>query len=435
MDNKDKLLTKTAKIEMNFNADYKIPQFGERESNKGFVYFGENNLYPDYLISLSSRSARHSAILKTKARMVGGNGWDKTNLTPATINFIRNINGDFNLDEILARVAYDIELFGAFSLIITWSKDRSKIARIEYINPSKVRIANPEPDCDVDSYFVSDGWENTKKYPPVLYPGFDPYNRQDAQQLLYAKCGEDSIDWYAKPSYIAAVNWMELDYDLSLFHLSNVKKGFYPGMMINFNYEPSSEEEMDIVIRRLKQEYSGAGNAGNVLFTFSEGKENAPVITPIQSNDSDKKFEQLNTTLETNIFQAHQINNPALFGVLQPGKLGGTNELVESLAIFQSMYIDPRQFFIEGIFNKLASLNDITEKLNIEKYSLKLEIKVSVGDLLNVLQSTISTEQKIQVLESLGYTKEQATALVGSPTTQPVAPVATPVAPIPQTNN
>jgi hypothetical protein len=418
--NNDKILLKT----LNFNADYKIPQFEERESNRGFVYFGENNLYPEYLLSLTKRSARHSAILKTKARMIGGNGWDKNNLTPATINFIKNINGDFNLDEILARCAYDLELFNAFSLIITWSKDREKIARIEYINPSKVRIANPDPEKEVDSYFVSDGWENTKKYPPVLYPGFDMYNRQDAQQLLYVKIGEDSIDWYAKPSYIAAVNWIELDYELSMFHLSNVKKGFYPSLMINFNYEPSSEEEMDTVIRRLKYEYGGASNAGNVLFTFSEGKDNAPVITPIQSNDSDKKFEQLNTTLETNIFQAHQINNPALFGVLTPGKLGGTNELVESLAIFQSMYVDPRQFFIEGLFNKLAGLNGITDKLTIEKYNIKLEIKMSVGDILSVLQSSISNEQKIQVFESIGYTSEQAKSLVGN---EIIAPTTTPI--------
>lgn len=421
MENNDKILLKA----LNFAADYKIPQFEERESNRGFVYFGENNLYPDYLLSLTKRSARHSAILKTKSRMIGGNGWDKSNLTPATINFIKNINGELNLDEILARCSYDLELFNAISLIITWSKDREKIARIEYINPSKVRIANPDPTKDVDSYYVSDGWENTKKYTPVLYPGYDPYNRQDTpKQLLYFKIGEDSIDWYAKPSYIAAVNWIELDYELSMFHLSNVKKGFYPSLMINFNYEPSSEEEMDTVIKRLKYEYGGASNAGNVLFTFSEGKDNAPVITPIQSNDSDKKFEQLNTTLETNIFQAHQINNPALFGVLQPGKLGNTNELVESLAIFQSMYIDPRQFFIENLFNKLAGLNGITDKLTIEKYNIKLEIKMSVGDILSVLSSTISNEQKIQVFESIGYTNEQAKSLVGN---EIIAPATTPI--------
>lgn len=411
MTDKDKINIKAMSLYSNVD----IPQFQERETNRGYISFGADNLYPNYLISLASRSARHSAILKTKSRMVGGNGWDKTKLSPATINFIKNPNYHMNLDEILTKVSYDLELFNAFSLIITWSKDRERIARIEYICPSKVRIAKSEENGkDIEAYLISDGWDNTKKYPPVLYPAFDIYNRKDAQQVLYIKCSEDSSDWYAKPSYIAGVNWMELDYELSLFHLNNVKKGFYPSMLINFNYEPSSDEEMEEVIRRLKAEYSGSYGAGNVIFTFSEGKENAPVITPIQSNDNDKKFEQLNSTLETNIFQSHQINNPALFGVLQPGKLGNTNELVESLAIFQSMYVDGRQFLLESLFNKLASINGVTDALHIEKYNLKLEIKMSVGDILSILTSTISNEQKVQVFESLGYTKEQATALVGN---------------------
>ena len=42
------------------------PQYVERVSRSGWVTYGEDNLYPDYLVSLMNRSAKHNAILKRK---------------------------------------------------------------------------------------------------------------------------------------------------------------------------------------------------------------------------------------------------------------------------------------------------------------------------------------------------------------------------------
>ena len=47
-------------------ADSVIPEFKE-DVNGGFVKFGKDNKYPDYLIHLLNKSAKHNAIVNSKA--------------------------------------------------------------------------------------------------------------------------------------------------------------------------------------------------------------------------------------------------------------------------------------------------------------------------------------------------------------------------------
>ena len=52
------------------NITESLPVYTERVTRAGYISYGEDNLYPDYLISLMNRSAKHNAIVKRKAMMV-----------------------------------------------------------------------------------------------------------------------------------------------------------------------------------------------------------------------------------------------------------------------------------------------------------------------------------------------------------------------------
>lgn len=410
-DNKNENKSQTVFKSIALEAAY-VPKLIEFPSSSGgWINYGENNDYPEYLNSLASRSPRHSAIIKTKANLIGGEGFKKDNLSTAAISLLKNITNEFDLDEILARISYDLENYGAFALNPIWSKDRSTIAEINYIDPVKVRIAQPildHPYPNIENYFISDNWKNTFKCKPVFYPGFSTVDRSEASQILYVKQGQDSIDWYGKPSWISAVNWCELDYELAMYHLTNVKNGFSANTIINFNSFPP-EEEKDKVVREMRKQYEGV-KGNKILFTFSDGKDNAPSINTINPLAGDSTFTDLNDFIQDNIFVAHQIP-PAIMGVFMEGKLDNTNNLVEQIATFQKTYVNQKQKLIERVFNKLARINGIEDRLVIEKNNLNLEVKLTVSDIMSVLTSTLSTEQKINVFTASGYTKEQAIAL------------------------
>ena len=49
--------------------NHKVPEFKEVK-NKEYIYFGEDNNYPDYLIELYLRCAKHNAIINGKTNYI-----------------------------------------------------------------------------------------------------------------------------------------------------------------------------------------------------------------------------------------------------------------------------------------------------------------------------------------------------------------------------
>lgn len=391
-----------------------LPQLTEKVSDsKDWVYFGLDNRYPDYLNSLIARSSKHAGIINKKARLIGGSGFIRTNLNMETIKFINNRGNELDLDEILYKICYDYEVYGAFALNVIWNKTREKIAEINYCDVSKLRVNKPdlERPNEIESYWISDGWENLNKYKPVWYSGFSSINRKKATQIYYVKSHVSGTEFYGRPEYLPGVRAMELEYEIFNFHLKNIKNGCYPGKHINFPYGLPTVEERNVIVNRYKMDMDGSDNAGKDWISFSTTADNAPTIDPIDSNDTDARFLMLNEQIIDEILAAHQID-PILAGVKTPGGLGSKNEVLEQLELFQNDYVTPKQKQIEKVFNELAAINGITDTLYINKYSSNFsKVGTNITDLLSILQSQIEPVQKYWILMHNGYTTEVATQL------------------------
>jgi hypothetical protein len=376
------IMSKEKKILKIFNfGELTLPKFKE-EVSKGWVTYGDKNLYPEYLVSLKRKSPKHGAILKRKADMIAGKGFIVNKFNE---EFIDNSYCKYNLDEVAYMCAYDLVIYGGFALNVVWSIDKTQIAKIEYVDFRKVRISTevlPQEKkgeffkpADIEYFWYSDNWSNVNKYEPELIQGFSKKYRGQMQgdmvmgspnQLMYVLEYEPGCDYYTLPDYIAAVDYIELDGEIAQFHLQNVKNGFAPSYIINFNSIPT-EDEMDQLYRDMERQYAGTANAGKVILTFSDGKERAPEITKIDLNDSDERYRDLAEQIKENIFIAHSCSE-AILGVSTPGKLGGTQEVINSYTIFKEEVIAPKQKKIEDAFNKLASINNIPD-LELEDYN------------------------------------------------------------------
>ena len=407
----------------NYDFTPSVPTYIEKRNRGGYIDFGKDNLYPTYLMSLVNRSPLHNAIVNLKASMIGRNGFISANWNPETINFINNTTNELDLEEILAKISLDYVIFGGFCLNIRWSKDRSKIAEINYISPLDVRIAIPATNIEPESYYISSDWVNVRNNTPVLYPAFSTINRAEASQILYYKEHRGSNNFYPVPEYLAGINLMETNYQINEWHLHNIIQQFSPSMHINFNYVPTSDEERDEIVRRLKMEYEGAKKAGNVIISFTEDPTKKPTIEPINLNDSDQKFIELKKDVLDGVISAHGLTDKKLLGLEISGELGGhKNELLESLSVFQAMYVSAKQRSIEKVINMLGRVNGLTDKIVIKKYDTNLSPTISVGDMLSILQATISDRQKIELLVNNGYSRDTAELLVNNNQTEVVTP-------------
>jgi DNA-binding MarR family transcriptional regulator len=344
-----------------------VPQFKEQRGKDWILYGSEGefkNRYPDFLLELYRNSAKHHAIINSKRDYVCGRGWSVDTSGMTTIQkarmdqFVKHPNAYESLDDILVKVAHDLELYGGYALEIIYDSIGEKVAAIYHADFAKYRVSE-----DGSCYYYSDDW--SKHNPEVEKIETFNWREPGGKQLLYVKSYQPNCKYYPLPSYLGAINYIDLDRKVSDYFNKGISNGFMAGTLINFNSGIPTEEEQQEIERMVKAKFTGTDNANSILLNFSDSRERSAEIQQLNSNDFDKRFDLLNKTIQQELYAGHQISDPALFGIKEEGIFSSRNQLVDSFELFQNTYVNARQQFIERTFNDLASLQGLEGRLTI----------------------------------------------------------------------
>lgn len=332
---------------INFH-DNKLPVFKENKA-KGFVTFGADNLYPDFLVELFNKSPKHNAIVSAKASYIAGIGTDvfgqnTTDIAKAEAK-LKNINAYETYEELKAKIAYDAELFNGFCVEVIWNK--AKTAPSEYYH---IPFKDVRKGLEGDYVYCAD-WTDTKAE-KIHYQPYNPITRE-SKQLYYCQFYRPGEGTYPLPDYVGALKYIEVDTEISNYYLNSIKNGFTAQTHIQLFKGIPTPEEARATARRFKENYQGTDNAGGLIIQYNDPTEKESVISNLQPSDFDKQFDLLNKTVQQEIFVAHKVNSPMLFGVRVEGQLGGRTELIEAYEMFHHTYIEPRQQKIDDVFSYL----------------------------------------------------------------------------------
>jgi len=338
-------------------AEAKQPEYREKKG-VGYIEFGEKNDYPNYLLSLYNKSAKHNAIVKGKVNYITGNGWATKEDDAKAEEFINNPNPYESLTDLTRKVSIDMEVFGGAYLEIIWSKIGGQIASITHIDYTKVRS-----NKDNTQYWIKD-WNDRKAEADVVI-GFNP-NVKEGKQILYLKEYRPGLDTYALPGYLGALNYIESDVEVSKHVLGNAQTGFSASKLITLpNGEPSPDEKRNIE-RRFTERFSGSDGKKFIL-SFVADINKKPAVDDLGASDLTKEdFGRVDNMIQQNIFAGHQITTPSLFGILVEGSLGTRSEIRDGYEVFKNTYVNDKQQYLESIFNRLAEYNGITSELYIK---------------------------------------------------------------------
>lgn len=332
---------------LNFH-DNKLPVFKENKA-KGFVTFGADNLYPDFLIELFNKSPKHNAIVSAKASYVAGIGTDVFGQNTSDIAKaqakLKQINAYESYEELKAKIAYDAELFNGFAVEVIWNK--AKTAPSEYYH---IPFKDIRKGLEGDFVYCED-WTNPKAE-KIHYQPYNPITRE-SKQLYYCQFYRPGQGEYPLPDYVGALKYIEVDTEISNYYLNSIKNGFTAQTHIQLFKGIPTPEEARATARRFKENYQGTDNAGGLIIQYNDPTEKESVISNLQPSDFDKQFDLLNKTVQQEIFVAHKVNSPMLFGVRVEGQLGGRTELIEAYEMFHHAYIEPRQQKIDDAFSYL----------------------------------------------------------------------------------
>jgi hypothetical protein len=342
--------------------EHKVPVMLENRSGK-YITYGFANEYPYYLLDNYRRSSKHNAIVNGKVNYIMGGGWQAgDNLTVEQearfIKFFDGMSSTEDLNDITEKLVLDLELFNGFAVAVTWSK-LGTIAKMEHVPFEKIRVDKEEKMFQVADWYNDDMMQLFPKVGDIeKIPAFDPENRL-GKQLFYYRVYAAGVKHYPLPEYIGGNAWIEADVQVANFHNNNLRNNFWGGYLINFNNGIPTPEEQGDIERQIKRKFSGTDNAGRFVVTFNDDAAKAPTLEPLTPSDMDKQFEILNKAIQQEIFIAHRVTNPMLFGVKTEGQLGGRNELVEAYELFKATYVNDRVRKVERMINYLGSFNGV----------------------------------------------------------------------------
>ena len=190
--------------------------------------------------------------------------------------------------------------------------------------------------------------------------------------------------YYPKPDYFGALNYVELSYQMGLYHVNNILNGLFPSFIINFLNGIPQKEEREAIRREWETRLSGAANAGKFLMTFNEDPTRAPQIQDFPLSDADKQYQFLSEETAKQIMVGHRVVSPLIHGIRDTTGFGSNkDEMLVGLEIFNNQVIKPYQRIIERVFTPI--LGEINIEMNspfdaevVEPTTQAIELKKKV---------------------------------------------------------
>lgn len=336
------------------------PEYKEKKGEGGgYIEFGHKNDYPNYLVDLFNKSAKHNAIVKGKVNYIVGNGFKiKEGADPIGEQFITQPNSYESLTEILRKVSTDIELFGGGYIEVIWSQSGDNISEIYHVDYTKIRTND-----DNTQFWYSDNWMDKKCKRDVL----NAFNTQyrTGRQIMYLKEYRPDLKSYALPGYFGALNYIESDIEVSKHVLGNAQTGFSASKLITLPDGTPTDDEKRSVERKFTDRFAGSDGKKFIL-SFVNDASRKPIIEDLGASDITKEdFTNVDNIIQQNLYAGHQITAPDLFGISTPGQLGSRQQMRDSYEIFKNTYVNDKQVYLEQVFNVLAKLRGATVELQI----------------------------------------------------------------------
>lgn len=355
-------------LNVQFSKSFTVP-VEELDKGQGFVKWGKKNDYPFFIIDLLHGSAWHQGIIKNKSYYIAGGGIET--ISGDAQAFLNNEYRDFDMNEVVQRMTFDFELFGAMCVKGTWNREGTRVVAWEHLDVDACRLSEDER-----TLFVSDDWNARRQSPEDTnfrtYPALDEDNPGGSFFIYYKEPskqakGEKGI--YPKPPYVGGITAIQTDCDISRFHMFEISNGFKAGTLINLpgGFPETAEEE-----RKIKEQIKGpvqsVESAGEIIITFSQTKDDAPSVMQLSGNDLDKRYEMTEKAVQQNILVAHSITAPTLFGIIQQGSFNAA-ESADLFEIFKITYVTSRQKQIEWLLNYMCTLSGSTAIIKLKDVS------------------------------------------------------------------
>lgn len=318
-------------------------------SNLGIKSYDTDNLYPQNVDNIISRSKNGSGCLERYTDYIEGDGIASAMLSA----FVVNREGE-TMDAIHQLVSRDLAKYNGFALHVNYNIS-CKVVEISHVPFENVRLCEPDEDGVIKQVALHPDWSgqmtrNGKRvrvnrdnidYIDIFNPDPDVVLKQILQaggpqyykgQVMYVSL--DGYLRYPTAFYDSVLTDMSTDEGLSNLGLRNARNNFLPaGFFVHYKSqgEPSFDEETgDPIIET--DEYSktlaalqGDTNSMVIMDITVESDEEIPKFVPFEQKNIDKDFTNTANEVKEAIYAKF---GQEVFLALRNGKVGFSGTLV-----------------------------------------------------------------------------------------------------------
>lgn len=311
-----------------------IPALVEKQiSGKDWINWGADNRLPYYLYGLYEKSALMQSIINTTINFVVGNSIE-SNYKP---------NEDETWEDLIRNISLDYMLYNGFAIQVFYNK-MGGINRIGWLDMRKCRT-----DEEHTVVYYSKEFGERKSCPKyITFPVWKRGQEYRNESAVFLYTGSKRTV-YPLPRYSGSIAAIETSIRIDNFHLNAIKNNFSNNTIVSWHQGVPDEDTKKRLEKQFTEKFSGDENAGRVIFTFDDGKENGVEITNLSDDNFDKKYDALKAQTITSIFTGFSAPSQ-LFGYAITGNVFSKQEYQEAFDLYSRLQITPIQNLFTRVF-------------------------------------------------------------------------------------
>jgi len=387
-------------------ASHTTPQVVE-DNRKEWVAYGADNNYFQYLIDRYNGSATNNAIINGMTELIYGKGLHATDASrkPDEYAMMKSLFSR----TCMRKVTFDLKAMGQAAFQVIYNKQKTKIVQVEHMPIETLRMEKMNDDGEVEGYYYSKDWTKIRKkgFEPVRIPAFGYGDKSEGLEIYCIKPYRSGFYYYSPVDYQGGLPYAELEEEVANYHINNIKNGLSPSMLINFNNGVPTEEERELIERRIIQKFSGSSNSGKFILAFNDNKEMAASIEPVQLSDASEQYQFLADESMRKLMVAHRVTSPMLMGIKDNTGLGNNaDELKTASLLFHNTVVRPIQEMILDAIDDIMAVNGASLNVyfkTLQPLELQADIEEDVKEELSSADSRPFLDDKLahEMLDAL----------------------------------
>jgi len=384
-----------------YKREVEIPQPIEQDKGGEVVFWGKDNLYPQWLNYLFYTCAIHQGIIRSKVMYTTSTGISGDE---KIVNMFKDIIGDMSLN---------LEISNSYYLLVQYDLlTGTKIANIKFIPYEWVRVTKQ------GTYVVSEDWTDVK-CPRKEYISYKdrvdemlviiPF-QEKAMQYLYDPSLKKKVtlNYYSTVPYSGAITSIMTEIEIKNYSYSEVINTFSLGTIVSLNNgKPIEEKDRDEMIDYIVDGSTGSDNAGGVMVVFANGKDTEPTVLHLNGNQLHERYLSLSKDTQDNILRGHSVVTPQLFGFLNGGSFN-QSDLDIGYFIMKENYFAVRQKQLLYAIRVVEEINGVVTQATFNEFSFPTSTTPNITSFKSVKKKEIDDNKFFEALNKLGRSKEGA---------------------------